>query len=134
MFTIPTARQICINLVHNLIAEHDASLRMLQVLLRTKEQSAGLTIMENMAALQETSYERLYRWTQATCRSLTQNTPDHPMVLVPALQALRNRTVLFEFCLTELSTARHSAVVRGFIDALTRGGPGGYVGEVICTE
>lgn len=33
-------------------------------LLGTKHQRAGLDIMESMAALQETAYERLYRWTQ----------------------------------------------------------------------
>ena len=33
--------------------------------------------------------------------------------------------MLYQFCITELAQARHSAVVRGFIDALTRGGPGG---------
>jgi hypothetical protein len=96
-----------------------------QVLLQTQEQTAGLTIMEGMAAQQETSFERLYRWTRMTCRSLTQATPDHPTILVAALRALRNRSVLFEFCFGELSNARHNAVVRGFIDALTRGGPGG---------
>lgn len=33
-------------------------------LLGTQHQKAGLDIMESMAALQETAYERLYRWTQ----------------------------------------------------------------------
>lgn len=96
-----------------------------KVLLRTREQNAGLSIMEAMASLQESSYERLYRWTQSTCRSLTQPSAEHPSILIPALRALRNRSVLYQFCITELAQARHSAVVRGFIDALTRGGPGG---------
>eukprot|EP00040_Diaphanoeca_grandis_P030263 m.178473 g.178473 ORF g.178473 m.178473 type:complete len:692 (+) comp31941_c0_seq1:198-2273(+) len=96
-----------------------------KVLLRTREQSAGLTIMESMAALQETSYERLYRWTQSTCRGLTHVAAEHPSVLAHALQALRNRSVLFEFCITELSNARHNAVVHGFIEALTHGSAGG---------
>jgi hypothetical protein len=36
-------------------------------LLGTQHQKAGLDIMESMAALQETAYERLYRWTQGVC-------------------------------------------------------------------
>ncbi|OCT93071.1 hypothetical protein XELAEV_18016138mg [Xenopus laevis] len=66
-----------------------------KLLLRTNQQTAGLEIMEQMALLQETSYEQLYRWAQSN------------------------------YTLDEFGTARRSAVVRGFIDALTRGGPGG---------
>lgn len=80
---------------------------------------------DRVLTIQESSYERLYRWTQSTCRSLTQPSAEHPSILIPALRALRNRSVLYQFCITELAQARHSAVVRGFIDALTRGGPGG---------
>jgi hypothetical protein len=36
-----------------------------KILLRTNQQRAGLSIMENMASLQEMAYERLYRWTQS---------------------------------------------------------------------
>lgn len=35
-----------------------------KVLLRTNQQTAGLEIMEQMALLQETAYEGLYRWAQ----------------------------------------------------------------------
>lgn len=38
-------------------------------LLRTRQQKAGLDIMEQMAAIQETAYERLYRWTQGPLES-----------------------------------------------------------------
>ena len=71
------------------------------------------------------AYERLYWWAQTTCRGLSHQSPDHPAMLSVAMRALKDRAVLFEFALTELGNARHSAVVRGFIDALTRGGPGG---------
>uniref|UniRef100_A0A8B9H1W0 Conserved oligomeric Golgi complex subunit 6 n=1 Tax=Astyanax mexicanus TaxID=7994 RepID=A0A8B9H1W0_ASTMX len=62
---------------------------------------------------------------QFLCRGLTQETCDVPPVLSQAMEALQDRPVLFKYTLDEFGTARRSAVVRGFIDALTRGGPGG---------
>ncbi|NXP35185.1 COG6 protein, partial [Leiothrix lutea] len=96
-----------------------------KILLRTNQQRAGLEIMEQMALLQETSYERLYRWTQNECRTLTQESCDISPVLAQAMEALQDRPVLYKYTLDEFGTARRSAVVRGFIDALTRGGLGG---------
>ncbi|XP_055051900.1 conserved oligomeric Golgi complex subunit 6 [Misgurnus anguillicaudatus] len=96
-----------------------------KVLLRTNQQTAGLEIMEQMAVLQETAYEQLYRWAQNECRGLTQETCDISPVLTQAMEALQERPVLYKYTLDEFATARRSAVVRGFIDALTRGGPGG---------
>uniref|UniRef100_H0XGE1 Conserved oligomeric Golgi complex subunit 6 n=1 Tax=Otolemur garnettii TaxID=30611 RepID=H0XGE1_OTOGA len=96
-----------------------------KVLLRTNQQTAGLEIMEQMALLQETAYERLYRWAQSECRTLTQESCDISPVLTQAMVALQDRPVLYKYTLDEFGTARRSTVVRGFIDALTRGGPGG---------
>ncbi|KAL8609891.1 Golgi transport complex subunit 6 [Nucella lapillus] len=96
-----------------------------KVLLRTNQQTAGLEIMESMALQLESAYERLYRWTQNECRILTSDSPDISPVLCQAMEALQDRPVLFKYSLDEYGTARRSAVVRGFIDALTRGGPGG---------
>ncbi|KAG3293145.1 component of oligomeric golgi complex 6 [Ictidomys tridecemlineatus] len=96
-----------------------------KVLLRTNQQTAGLEIMEQMALLQETAYERLYRWAQSECRALTQESCDISPVLTQAMEALQDRPVLYKYTLDEFGTARRSTVVRGFIDALTRGGPGG---------
>ncbi|XP_026524371.1 conserved oligomeric Golgi complex subunit 6 isoform X1 [Notechis scutatus] len=96
-----------------------------KILLRTSQQRSGLEIMEQMALLQESSYEQLYRWTQGECRALTQETCDVSPVLAQAMEALQDRPVLYKYTLDEFGTARRSAVVRGFIDALTRGGPGG---------
>uniref|UniRef100_A0A8C2I0V7 Conserved oligomeric Golgi complex subunit 6 n=1 Tax=Cyprinus carpio TaxID=7962 RepID=A0A8C2I0V7_CYPCA len=97
-----------------------------KVLLRTNQQTAGLEIMEQMAVLQETAYEQLYRWAQSECcRGLTQETCDIPPVLSQAMESLQDRPVLYKYTLDEFGTARRSAVVRGFIDALTRGGMGG---------
>uniref|UniRef100_A0AAQ4RL75 Conserved oligomeric Golgi complex subunit 6 n=1 Tax=Gasterosteus aculeatus aculeatus TaxID=481459 RepID=A0AAQ4RL75_GASAC len=91
--------------------------------LRTNQQTAG--IMEQMAVLQETSYEQLYRWAQNDCRGLTQESCDVSPVLTQAMEALQDRPVLYKYTLDEFGTARRCAVVRGFIDALTRGGQGG---------
>ncbi|CAB1430436.1 unnamed protein product [Pleuronectes platessa] len=96
-----------------------------KILLRTNQQTAGLEIMEQMAVLQETSYEQLYRWAQNECRGLTQETCDISPVLTQAMEALQDRSVLYKYTLDEFGTARRCAVVRGFIDALTRGGHGG---------
>ncbi|KAK7496642.1 hypothetical protein BaRGS_00012049 [Batillaria attramentaria] len=96
-----------------------------KILLRTNQQTAGLEIMEAMALQLESGYERLYRWTQNECRLLTGDSPDISPLLCQAMQALQDRPVLFKYSLDEYGTARRSAVVRGFIDALTRGGPGG---------
>ncbi|XP_005093725.1 conserved oligomeric Golgi complex subunit 6 [Aplysia californica] len=94
-------------------------------LLRTNHQTAGLEIMESMALHQESAYERLYRWTQNQCRLVTQDTPDVSPMLCQAVEALQDRPVLLKYSLDEFGKARRSSVVRGFIDALTRGGPGG---------
>ncbi|XP_013406875.1 conserved oligomeric Golgi complex subunit 6 [Lingula anatina] len=96
-----------------------------KVLLRTNQQTAGLEIMESMALHQESAYERLYRWTQNECRALSNESPDISSQLCLGLEALQDRPVLFRYSLDEFGTARRTAIVRGFIDALTRGGPGG---------
>ncbi|XP_016101422.1 conserved oligomeric Golgi complex subunit 6-like [Sinocyclocheilus grahami] len=99
-----------------------------KVLLRTNQQTAGLEIMEQMAVLQETAYEQLYRWAQSFSHTLLSFLVHSLFVSVcPSLlsRALTPHFYLREYTLDEFGTARRSAVVRGFIDALTRGGPGG---------
>jgi len=56
---------------------------------------------------------------------MTNDSPDITGALCRAMEALQDRPVLFKYVLDELGIARRSAVVRCFIDALTRGGPGG---------
>ena len=56
------------------------------------------------------------------CRMLTSEAPDVSPILCQAMSALQDRPVLFKYTLDEFGTARRTAVVRGFIDALTRGG------------
>ena len=40
-----------------------------KVLLRTKNQTTGLEIVERMGYFEEQSFEKLYRWAQRECRS-----------------------------------------------------------------
>ena len=50
---------------------------------------------------------------------------DLPHVVRQALTTLQERPILFSHCVSELSLTRRSSLVQAFIDALTRGGPGG---------
>lgn len=96
-----------------------------KVLLRSSQQTAGIEIMESMALQQEAAYERLYRWTQSECRLLNVESPELSPLLSQAMESLQDRPVLFKYSLDEYANARRAAVVRSFIDALTRGGTGG---------
>ena len=53
---------------------------------------------------------------------MTGDTPDVTGALCRAMEALQDRPVLFKYTLDELGAARRAAVVRCYIDALTRGG------------
>ncbi|KNC51011.1 uncharacterized protein AMSG_06985 [Thecamonas trahens ATCC 50062] len=88
-------------------------------------QLAGLEIMDQMAVLENEAYERLYRWVQSEGRSLDKDVAEIPDLLRKAVVALKLRPELFQCCLQEVASARHTAVVRGFLDAITRGGPSG---------
>ncbi|KAL1919011.1 uncharacterized protein VTP21DRAFT_2392 [Calcarisporiella thermophila] len=96
-----------------------------QALLITENQRAGIEIMESMSIYQENAYDKLYRWTQQECRSLNRDFLEASAALRSAMQALKQRPVLFQSCLDELVQIRKNAILRAFIDALTRGGPGG---------
>ena len=94
-------------------------------LLRTSQQRAGLEIMELMAMHLESAYEQLYHWTQAQCRSMSTDMPETNPTLRCALKELQRRPILFQYCIDEYSIARRMALVRCFIDALTREGSSG---------
>ncbi|KAI7873950.1 oligomeric Golgi complex subunit 6 [Mucor mucedo] len=97
-----------------------------QLLLTTKNQTAGREIMESMAVIQENAYDKLYKWTQYESRtSFGGDSIDVSSLMTKALRALMLRPVLFQTILDEIASARHDAVARAFINALTRGGPGG---------
>lgn len=94
-------------------------------LLRTSQQRAGLEIMELMAMHLESAYEQLYHWTQAQCRSMSTDVPETNPTLRCALKELQQRPILLQYCIDEYSIARRMALVRCFIDALTREGSSG---------
>lgn len=96
-----------------------------KVLLRTSQQRAGLEIMESMAMHLEAAYEQLYHWTQNQCRMMNTDLPEMNANLRLALKELRQRPILFQYCIDEFSIARRMALVRCFIDALTREGSSG---------
>lgn len=89
-------------------------------LLQTGHQKTALDVMEQMNVCREAGLERLYRWCQSQCRS-----PDPSPLLTQALAALQERPVLFNLVVEEWVVVRRGWLVRGFLDALTIGGPGG---------
>ncbi|CEI96861.1 hypothetical protein RMCBS344292_11010 [Rhizopus microsporus] len=97
-----------------------------QLLLTTKNQKAGREIMDSLAQYQENAYDKLYKWTQYESRlAFGGDIIDVSALMTKALKALMRRPVLFQTILDELAAARHDAVARAFLNALTRGGPGG---------
>ncbi|KAI7907855.1 oligomeric Golgi complex subunit 6-like protein [Cokeromyces recurvatus] len=97
-----------------------------QLLLSTKDQTAGRDIMESMALYQENAYNKLYKWMQYESRTVFGGESiDISSLMTKALRALMLRPVLFQTILDEIGSARHDAVSQAFLKALTRGGPGG---------
>lgn len=94
-----------------------------QLLLRSGNQVAALSIMEQMSFLQETALEFLYRWVQIHCKDI--ESPKTAFLLAKAIKPFQNRMILFSNLIEEYSTARRAVMVRLFIDALTKGGPNG---------
>ncbi|KAI1318167.1 Golgi transport complex subunit 6 [Mortierella claussenii] len=96
-------------------------------LLITEHQRAGLEIMDSMTTYRSISYDKLYRWMQTECRTMSR--PDGMMevreVTKKAIQALKQNDQYFRSVLEELVHVRRNTILRAFIDALTRGGPGG---------
>ncbi len=105
-----------------------------KLLLRSSQQRVGLEIMEEMAIHMEEGYERLYHWTQSNCRSLTGELPPSSPLLRRSLQELRDRPILYKYCVDEYVLARRSALVQGFLSALTRGSGGARPIELISHD
>lgn len=96
-----------------------------KVLLHMNKQQAGLEIMESMAMHLESAYEQLYHWVQSQCRQMTSESIDLNSNLRQGLKELKNRPILFQYCIDEYSIARRMSLVQSFIDALTREGQTG---------
>ncbi|KAG8297636.1 Golgi transport complex subunit 6 [Homalodisca vitripennis] len=94
-----------------------------RTLMQSGHQTSALDIMDQMALYQEAALERLYRWAQTHCRNI--EAPGVSQLLAQAMAKLQDRPVLFKYVLTEYCTCRRAVLVHLFIDALTKGGPGG---------
>jgi conserved oligomeric Golgi complex subunit 6 len=93
-----------------------------KALLRTHHQRAGLELLDSMASLQESAYERLCRWVREHARVLADlDAPEVEPLMQKATTALQARPILHAYCAEELAVARQGAVFQRFIRALTRG-------------
>ncbi|XP_073975903.1 conserved oligomeric Golgi complex subunit 6 isoform X2 [Rhodnius prolixus] len=92
-------------------------------LMQSGHQVIAIEIMEQMAVFQETGLERLYRWAQTNCKSI--ESPTISNLLTKAMAKMQDRPVLFKYVISAYCTHRRSVLVRIFVDALTKGGPGG---------
>ncbi|KAK9719428.1 Golgi transport complex subunit 6, partial [Basidiobolus ranarum] len=96
-----------------------------QVLIASDKQLVGTEIMNSLTSVQETAFDKLFKWTQSECRVLGRDSPDITPTLRMAIKELKQRPELYRACIEEMTGLRRNTVVRYFIDALTRGGPGG---------
>lgn len=96
-----------------------------RALLTTEHQTAGTEIMQLLSSYQERAFDRLHKWTSAECRTLARDAADAAPALRRAFRALRSRPLLFRSAIDDAVNVRRQAVARQFVDALTRGGPGG---------
>lgn len=115
-----------------------------ELLQNTTHQTIAIEIMDSMALYQETAFERLYRWTLNALRSYNADAASESALAQKALGYLQKKPVLLQYCVDEYVTVRRAAVVRLFIDALTRGSSSGaqaidrsaaepvrYVGDIL---
>ncbi|CDF34951.1 unnamed protein product [Chondrus crispus] len=110
--------------LHKLEKIHDNS----RVLLRMKNQRAGLEALEFAATKREEAYEKVFRFVQAQCGTLdvdAEEQEEEAALLRQAIRALRARPMLLRFCAEEVGSARRASLVSRFVSALTKGGPGG---------
>uniref|UniRef100_A0A1I8HLE4 Conserved oligomeric Golgi complex subunit 6 n=1 Tax=Macrostomum lignano TaxID=282301 RepID=A0A1I8HLE4_9PLAT len=96
-----------------------------KLLLMAQNQRAGLEVMEQMSVLMECGCEKLYRWIQNECRMQAGESAESPSDDRSDDSSLSDRPVLFKYALDEYANARRAALVKAFIEALTRGGSGG---------
>lgn len=97
-------------------------------LLRSRNQRAGLEALEFAATKKEEAYEKVFRFVQAQCGTLDVDAEENEQeaaLLREAIRALRARPMLLRYCAEEVGSARRASLVSRFVDALTKGGPGG---------
>lgn len=97
-----------------------------KVLLRLSHRSLTDEISVSLNELIDFSFKKLYNWVREEAQqSLGRELPESTSLLVSAFDALQDRVVLMNSCLEEIGLLRNRALVKAFIDALTRGGPTG---------
>jgi len=94
-------------------------------LLQTSHSNAGLEIMDALRDPVDTAYRSLYMWVKSECRSLDSDAPRIDPLLICGFEALQARPILLGYCHKEVGDTRNRAVKRGFMTALTMGGPNG---------
>ena len=99
-----------------------------RALLRCRSQRAGLEALEFAATKREEAYEKVFRFVQAKCGTLDVDAEENEKdaaLLREAIRALRARPMLLRYCAEEVGSARRASLVTRFVNALTKGGPGG---------
>lgn len=119
-----TVDQTFIAALHKLETVHQDS----RALLRSRNQRAGLEALEFAATKREEAYEKVFRFVQAQCGTLDVDAEENEQdaaLLREAIRALRARPMLLRYCAEEVGSARRASLVARFVNALTKGGPGG---------
>ena len=81
--------------------------------------------MDLMGSHLEAAFERLYRWVQASVKEELDLGGPGVDFISAALVALRQRPVLFRYCVEEMGKSRRAHILGTFLCALTQGGPNG---------
>uniref|UniRef100_A0A5S6R223 Conserved oligomeric Golgi complex subunit 6 n=1 Tax=Trichuris muris TaxID=70415 RepID=A0A5S6R223_TRIMR len=84
--------------------------------------TAGLRIMERMAAVMEKAYDDIYRWIQRESRRMSSDTVSFSLTICEAFAALQDRPAVFKYSLEEYCTARRFYLIHSFVDALSKRG------------
>nr|KIR44060.1 hypothetical protein I312_06740 [Cryptococcus bacillisporus CA1280] len=87
---------------------------------------AGLDIMSVTSEQLESGYTKIHRYCQFEFRQFTRETQlEVSPVMRQAIHRLRDRPALLADAIQTLTSTRQSSILQQFLDALTRGGPGG---------
>jgi hypothetical protein len=82
--------------------------------------------MQVVKMCHETAFDKLYRWTQTQVSAMRVDSPEISRELREAIKALKTRPILFQSIADDIASLRKSAMMSGFLEALTRGGPDGF--------
>lgn len=87
---------------------------------------AGKEIMAATADQLEAAYDKIHRWCEFEFRKYTRDASlEVSSIMQEAVRRLGDRERMLDASLQVLNNTRQSAVTQAFLDALTKGGPGG---------